>query len=208
DGGGTWSSAGLDGESPRGLTVNGGTVYAGLNGSLLETDDGGATWQPVGTGPNVPDGDVVSDPADTSTLYVVGDGAVKSEFGGRLVRRSVQQRGRRSDLASGRDATEVHRGDRDRPARPEHAVRGSEQQRVLRERQVAEDRRRGRNVADDHGHPVGRAVASPRPANAEHRVRGNEPRPLPQSRRRRHMAARHHGVAGSERGVLQSFVRL
>ena len=83
DGGGTWSSAGLDGETPWGLTVNGGTVYAGLNGSLLETDDGGATWQPVGTGPNLPDGDVVSDPKDPSTLYGIGDGVVKSVDGGR-----------------------------------------------------------------------------------------------------------------------------
>jgi photosystem II stability/assembly factor-like uncharacterized protein len=80
DGGRTWSSAGLTGQTPWSLAVNAGVVYASTNASLLGSTDGGATWQPVGTGANLPASDIVS--GARGVLYGIGDGVVKSVDGG------------------------------------------------------------------------------------------------------------------------------
>jgi photosystem II stability/assembly factor-like uncharacterized protein len=83
DGGVTWSSAGLTGQSVWSLEVDSGMLYASTEAGLFRTGDGGASWQPVGHGVNLPGGSVIADPRDANTVYGIGDGVVKSVDGGR-----------------------------------------------------------------------------------------------------------------------------
>ena len=83
DGGGTWSSAGLSGQTAWNVETEEGILYASTEAGLFRTTDAGATWQRVGQGANVPDGSVVADPRNPTTMYGMGDGVVKSVDGGR-----------------------------------------------------------------------------------------------------------------------------
>ncbi|HEY2370967.1 MAG TPA: hypothetical protein VGH82_00320 [Gaiellaceae bacterium] len=83
DGGVTWTSAGLPGQTAWSLVVDSGALYASTLAGLLRTSDGGAGWQPVGQGANVPSGTVIVDPRNANTVYGIGDGVVKSVDGGR-----------------------------------------------------------------------------------------------------------------------------
>jgi len=91
DAGTTWSKVTLPLQAADGLQVfpgSRGTLYATTTkGKVFTTTDGGASWQPLGSGANLPTGAVVTDPRDPQTIYAAGGhGIVRSVDGGRTWR--------------------------------------------------------------------------------------------------------------------------
>ena len=180
-----WSSVGPNGGNVFALAIDPhapATIYAGTGGGaqrfnssrgggVFRTTNGGASWQPAGSG--LPGDAVLSlaiDPVTTSTLYA-----------GTRNHGVFEEHGRRGDLDSARGQCRVVEGlrDRRRPGDAGHALRGNGQR-------CPEEHRRRSDLDGDDGRPRDAALlrSCNRPGDALDPLRGDAEQRHLQERRR------------------------